>query len=137
MTDTQAGIPFPVADLKTSFLSFTMHYKELMAYYRCAMMEVETKFRVLNEKFSLEDDLPSEAPGKRKYEKAREELKQGILPEPSKRNENINYFYYVRYGGAGAEKSVLLKIEDIDGEQCTDMRWKSKTTKLPQMGKLI
>lgn len=76
--------------------------------------------------FSLEDDLPSEAPGKRKYEKAREELKQGILPEPSKRNENINYFYYVRYGGAGAEKSVLLKIEDIDGEQCTDMRWKSK-----------
>ena len=27
-----------------------------MAYYRCAMMEVETKFRVLSENFSLEDD---------------------------------------------------------------------------------
>lgn len=33
-----------------------MPYRELMAYYRCAMMEVETKFRVLSENFSLEDD---------------------------------------------------------------------------------
>jgi len=31
-------------------------YKELMAYYRCAMMAVETKFRVLNEELSLEHD---------------------------------------------------------------------------------
>ena len=28
----------------------------LMAYYRCAMMEIETKFKVLNEEFSLEHD---------------------------------------------------------------------------------
>lgn len=28
----------------------------LMAYYRCAIMEVETKFKVLNEQFSLEYD---------------------------------------------------------------------------------
>ena len=28
--------------------------KELYTYYRCAMMEVETKFRVLNEEFSIE-----------------------------------------------------------------------------------
>lgn len=28
----------------------------LMAYYRCVMMEIETKFRVLNEQFSLEYD---------------------------------------------------------------------------------
>ena len=28
-------------------------YQELMAYYRCAMMEVETKFNVLNEELSL------------------------------------------------------------------------------------
>ena len=34
----------------------TTPYKELMAYYRCAMMEVETKFRVLNEELSLEYD---------------------------------------------------------------------------------
>lgn len=29
---------------------------ELMAYYRCAIMEVETKFNVLNEQFSLQYD---------------------------------------------------------------------------------
>ena len=34
----------------------TMPYKELMAYYKCAMMEVETKFNVLNENFSLGHD---------------------------------------------------------------------------------
>ena len=31
-------------------------YRELMAYYRCAMMEVETKFNVLSEELSLEYD---------------------------------------------------------------------------------
>lgn len=31
-------------------------YEELMAYYKCAMMEVETKFKVLNEEFSLQYD---------------------------------------------------------------------------------
>lgn len=31
-------------------------FKKLMAYYQCALMEVETKFRVLNEEFSLAHD---------------------------------------------------------------------------------
>jgi len=31
-------------------------FNTLMAYYRCAMMEVETKFNVLNEEFSLRYD---------------------------------------------------------------------------------
>ena len=31
-------------------------YAKLMAYYRCAIMEVETKFKVLNEEFSLRLD---------------------------------------------------------------------------------
>lgn len=31
-------------------------YRKLMTYYRCAIMEVETKFRVLNEEFSLQYD---------------------------------------------------------------------------------
>ncbi len=31
-------------------------YDELMAYYKCAMMEIETKLRVLNEEFSLQYD---------------------------------------------------------------------------------
>lgn len=31
-------------------------FVKLMSYYRCAMMEIETKFNVLNEEFSLEHD---------------------------------------------------------------------------------
>ena len=31
-------------------------YREMMSFYSCAIMEVETKFRVLNEQFSLEYD---------------------------------------------------------------------------------
>lgn len=31
-------------------------FEEMMSYYRCAMMETETKFRVLNEQFSLTYD---------------------------------------------------------------------------------
>lgn len=31
-------------------------FQTLMAYYRCAMMEIETKFNVLNEEFSLRYD---------------------------------------------------------------------------------
>lgn len=34
----------------------TRKYIRLMAYYRCAMMEIETKFNVLNEEFSLQHD---------------------------------------------------------------------------------
>ena len=33
-----------------------MPFKRLMAYYKCAIMEVETKFKVLNQEFSLEYD---------------------------------------------------------------------------------
>jgi len=35
---------------------FLQQYNKLMAYYRCAMMEIETKFNVLNEEFSLQYD---------------------------------------------------------------------------------
>ncbi|MCR5635859.1 MAG: GTP pyrophosphokinase family protein [Clostridiales bacterium] len=31
-------------------------YNSLLAYYRCAIMEIETKFKVLNEQFSLQYD---------------------------------------------------------------------------------
>lgn len=40
------------AKLKTQL----QQYKELMSYYRCAMMEVETKFRVLSEALSMQYD---------------------------------------------------------------------------------
>lgn len=32
-------------------------YRELMSYYRCALMEVETKFRVLSEELSIESEM--------------------------------------------------------------------------------
>ena len=35
---------------------FLQQYNRLMAYYRCAMMDIETKFNVLNEEFSLQYD---------------------------------------------------------------------------------
>lgn len=38
------------------FQEKSLSYRELMAYYKCAIMEVETKFNVLNEEFSLQYD---------------------------------------------------------------------------------
>jgi putative GTP pyrophosphokinase len=44
--------------MSDEFLNFMqenqMPWQQLMAYYQCAIMEVETKFRVLNEQFSLQ-----------------------------------------------------------------------------------
>ena len=33
-----------------------MEMQRLMSYYRCAIMEIETKFKVLNEEYSLQHD---------------------------------------------------------------------------------
>ena len=49
-------LPIPKEEIKEWLKAYAAPYKELMAYYRCAMMEVETKFRVLNEELSLEYD---------------------------------------------------------------------------------
>ena len=43
-------------EFKELLKNYSAPYKELMSYYRCAMMEVETKFNVLNEEFSLRHD---------------------------------------------------------------------------------
>ena len=41
---------------------FSLPYRELMAFYRCAIMEVETKFKVMDEEFSiLHDNNPIES----------------------------------------------------------------------------
>lgn len=45
-----------VKELKGKIQEYTMPYRELMAYYKCAIMEVETKFKVLSEELSLEYD---------------------------------------------------------------------------------
>lgn len=47
----------PNIKLMDAFTDFveesTLPYRQLMSYYNCALMEVETKFKVLNEQFSL------------------------------------------------------------------------------------
>lgn len=43
-------------EIKGKIHQLAMPYKELMAFYRCAMMQVETKFNVLNEELSLQYD---------------------------------------------------------------------------------
>lgn len=44
------------SEFKTWLQSYASPYKELMAYYKCAIMEVSTKFNVLNEELSLQYD---------------------------------------------------------------------------------
>lgn len=51
-----SALPLPKEQIKEWIKSYAAPYKELMAYYKCAMMEVETKFRVLSEELSLEYD---------------------------------------------------------------------------------
>lgn len=50
-------INFPITNsLKNLIQGQIYAYRELMAYYNCAMMEVATKFNVLNEELSLQYD---------------------------------------------------------------------------------
>ncbi len=43
-------------DIQNRLRSGAASYRELMAYYRCAMMEISTKFNVLDEELSLQYD---------------------------------------------------------------------------------
>lgn len=43
-------------EIKERRQTYTAPYRELMSYYRCAMMEVSTKFNVLDEELSLQYD---------------------------------------------------------------------------------
>lgn len=40
-------------------INLLLSFSQLQSYYQCAMMEIETKFRVLNEEFSLRYDSSS------------------------------------------------------------------------------
>lgn len=51
-SEEKAGVLIDPATLEKYFHRYT----GLMAYYRCAMMEIETKFNVLNQEFSLRYD---------------------------------------------------------------------------------
>lgn len=43
-------------EIKERLQTYTAPYRELMSYYRCAMMEVSTKFNVLDEELLLQYD---------------------------------------------------------------------------------
>lgn len=47
---------FSKSDVQQRIHAYAHPYRELIAYYRCAMMHVETKFNILDEELSLEYD---------------------------------------------------------------------------------
>ena len=79
-------INFPITNsLKNLVQGQIYSYRELMAYYNCAMMEVATKFNVLNEELSLQYDRnPIEAIKTRlkSTESIAEKLKRRGVPFP-------------------------------------------------------
>ena len=73
-------------------------YAEMMAYYRCAIMEVETKFNVLNEEFSLQ------------YDRNPIEMVKTRLKSPASIRAKL-----VRYGFDMSIDSIRKNIHDIAG----------------------
>ncbi len=56
MDRKQQFIDFLSEKSNAELKEMTDNMKILMSYYRCAMFEIETKFRVLNEQFSIEHE---------------------------------------------------------------------------------
>lgn len=73
-------------------------YAEMMAYYRCAIMEVETKFNVLNEEFSLQ------------YDRNPIEMVKTRLKSPRSIRSKLE-----RYGFDMSVDSIRKNINDIAG----------------------
>lgn len=77
-----------------------MPFQQLMAYYRCALMEVETKFKVLDEQFSLRynsNPIETIKPRLKKPESIAEKLIKKECPfSISSIEENINDIAGVR-----------------------------------------
>ena len=72
------------AEIKGIYRKYSQPYKELMAYYRCAMMQVDTKFKVLNEELSLQYDRnPIEAV------KTRLKSPESIVEKLSRRGQEL------------------------------------------------
>ena len=56
MENKKNGIPVNIDSLDKNTLEQYQSFSKLMAYYRCAMMEIETKLNVLNVEYSLRYD---------------------------------------------------------------------------------
>ncbi len=72
----------------------TQEMNTLMVYYRCAIMEVETKLKVLNEEFSLKHDrnpINSIKTRLKSYPSIKEKLqREGIIATPEQIEKNLN-----------------------------------------------
>ncbi len=96
--------------------------RSLMVYYRCAMMEIETKLKVLNEEFSLKHDrnpINSTKSRLKSYASIKEKLqRQGVDPTPDKIEESLHDIAGVRVicsflDDVYAVADALLKQDDI------------------------
>ena len=54
--DAKTDFPLQAKIMFENAMPQLQEFNKLMAYYRCAIMEIETKFNVLNEEFSLQYD---------------------------------------------------------------------------------
>ncbi len=100
----------------------SIEFSRLMAYYRCAMMEIETKFNVLNEEYSLEFDRNPINSIKTRLKNPRsikEKIERRGLPVSlSSIEENLNDIAGVRVICSFVEdvyalSETLLKQDDI------------------------
>ena len=94
----------------------------LMVYYRCAIMEVETKLKVLNEEFSLKHDrnpINSIKNRLKSFSSIREKLqREGIMATPDQIEKNLNDIAGVRVICSFLDDvydiaEALLKQDDI------------------------
>lgn len=56
ITESSCELKMPNEKMIADAMQHIQKLNKLMAYYRCAIMEIETKFNVLNEEFSLQYD---------------------------------------------------------------------------------
>lgn len=98
------------------------NFSKLMAYYRCALMEIETKFNVLNEEFSLRYDrnpINSIKTRLKSFQSMRDKLqRKGIDLAVNSIEENLNDVAGVRVICAFTDDvfmlaEALLKQDDI------------------------
>ncbi len=96
--------------------------RALMVYYRCAIMEVETKLKVLNEEFSLKHDrnpINSIKSRLKSYSSIKEKLqREGIVATPEQIEKNLNDIAGIRVICSFLDDvydvaEALLKQDDI------------------------
>lgn len=101
----------------------TKDFGKLMTYYRCAMMEIETKFNVLNEEFSLEHDRNPISSIKSRLKSVSSIVdkleRRSIAPSLASIEENLNDIAGVRVVCSFVDDvyvlaNALLKQDDIE-----------------------